>query len=153
MDSQGRLRINPASLRVPQAPAEDSGSLEIVVPYTGLEMTARVVAQAAALARGLSAKLKLLAVYVAPFPAELRIPTAMQSHLAARLTELAGQTSLPAAVQLVAVRDRDHGFRQVLRPRSVVLLGSPKRPWRTREEKLARVLARDGHCVSLMHFD
>jgi hypothetical protein len=153
LDRRGRLRIDPGSLRAPERPEESAGSLEIVVPYTDPEVTAKVVKKAAALAIGLNAMLKLVAVYVAPYPADLTCPAAMEEHLTSRLSEIAGRTSLPSSVQIVVARDRDAGFRHVLRPESVVLMGSLRRLWRTREEKLARVLAFRGHHVSLLHFD
>jgi hypothetical protein len=137
---------------VPRRP-EQSGSLEIVVPYTDPEVTAKVVEKAAALAIGLNAIVKLVAVYVAPYPADLNCPTAMQEHLTSRLSEIAERTNLPSSMQIVVARDRDAGFRHILRPESAVLLGSFRRLWRTREERLARELVREGHHVSLLHFD
>jgi len=130
-----------------------AGTLEIVVPYSNPEMTARVVARAAAFTAGLDAVLKLVAVYVAPYPAELRCPAGMEGHLTTRLTEIAETSSLPVSVHLVVSRDRAEGLRSVLRPGSAVLVGTRKRFWRTREEKLARELTRQGHHVSLLHFD
>jgi hypothetical protein len=133
--------------------AGDQGSLEIVVPYTSPEIAAKVVERAAALTAGLNIILKFVAVYIAPYPTELRCPTAMERHLTGRLTDLAGRTNLPSRIHIVVSRDRAEGFRQVLRPGSAVLLGSRKRFWRTREERLARELIRQGHHVSLIHFD
>jgi hypothetical protein len=151
---EGRRPVaaNEASLK-PVQQFEEAGTLELVVPYTSPEMTGKVVQRAAALSTGLNVVLKLVAVYVAPYPAELRCPAAMEQHLTERLTELAGRMSLPFYVHIVVSRDRADGFRQVLRPGSAVLLGSRKRFWRTREEKLARDLTRQGHHVSLIHFD
>jgi hypothetical protein len=139
-------------LRLP-AQLEHTGSFEVVVPYTGQELTARVVERAAALAAGLNVTLQMVAVYIAPYPAELRCPAAIEEQLTARLTEIAEGTGLPASVYLVVSRDRDEGFRRVLRPGSTVLLGCWKRFWRTREEKLGRALTRQGHHVSLLCFD
>ncbi len=142
---------HPAPLkRVEQS--DQAGPLEIVVPYTGPKNTAGVVERAATLTPGLNATLKFVAVYVAPYPAELRCPSGVERHLTARLTELAGCTSLPSRVDLVVARDRSEGYRRILRPGSLVLLGSRKRLWRTREERLARELTRQGHHVSLLHF-
>lgn len=132
---------------------DHAGAFEIVVLYTTPEITAKVIERAAALSAGLNATLKLVAVYVAPYPAELRCPPAMRQHLTARLTELVARTPLDASIHIVASRDRDGGFRQILRPGSAVLLGSPERFWRTREQKLARALNRQGHRVSLIQFD
>jgi hypothetical protein len=93
--------------------------------------------RAAVLAAGLNVVLKLVAVYVAPYPADLDCPAAMQEHLTSRLTELAERSTLPSSVQLVVARDRGEGLRQVLPPVSTVLLGSRRRWWLTAEERLA----------------
>ncbi len=150
---KGALRIDLGSLQTSEGPQQPAESLEIVVPYTGLELTARVVERADTLAKGLNVNLKFVAVYVAPYPADLVCPAAMQEHLTGRVNEIAERTNLPSSAHVVAARDRDTGFRHVLRPASAVLMGSPKRLWRTREEKLARELVREGHHVLLLHFD
>jgi len=149
---QERAGLQGASLQQIEQSA-DAGSIEIVVPYAGPEITAKVVERATALSSGLNVNLKLVAVYVAPYPAELRCPASMERHLTARLTELAERTNLPCCVHLVVSRDRSEGLRQILKPGSTVLLGSRKRLWRTREEKLARDLDHQGHHVSLLHFN
>lgn len=145
--------MNPGSIQVFEPPRHAAGSLEIVVPYTGLEITARVVEKAATLCTGLNATLKLVAVYVAPYPADLVCPAAMEEHLRDCLTKIAGCTRLPSNLQIVVARNRDEGFRFVLRPASAVLIGTVKRPWRTREERLAAELAREGHHVSLLQLN
>jgi len=153
MDVVGRLNVDPSSILIPEAPQQAPGSLEIVVPYTSPEITSRVVEKAAALALGLNAVLKLVAVYIAPYPADLSCPVSMHEHLTARLTKIAERTCLPSTIHLVVARDQDTGFRSALRPGSAVLLGGPRRFWPTREEKLARRLAGAGHHVLLLHFD
>lgn len=152
MNRNGELHFNPASLRLSEERAH-AETFDVVVPYTGPEMTAKVVDRAAEFATGLNATLTLVAVYVAPYPCDLSCPTAMREHLTARLTELAELYDPPARVHLVVARSRDEGFRQVIQPGSTVLLGTRKHWWRTREERLARELAREGHRVSLLHFD
>lgn len=153
IESSGAFFVNPHSIRLPEPARDHAGSLEIVVPYIGAELTAKIVEKAASLASGLNATLKLVAVYIAPYPSDLACPVSMKDHMTAQLTEIAERTTLPSTVHLVAARDRDAGFRSVLRPASAVLLGSRRRPWRTREERLARELAREGHHVSLLNFD
>jgi hypothetical protein len=152
VELSGALRIDPGSLEACEAPLDHAGILEIVVPYADPELTARVVARAATLAEGLNATLKLIAIYVAPYPADLYCPAATREHLTMCLAEAARRTTLAASAHVVVARDRDEGFRRVLRPSSAVLLGTRRRPWRTREERLARELARAGHFVSLLHF-
>lgn len=146
----GPVKASSASLQ-PES-VEHAGALEIVVPYTGGEMTSRVVESAATLTAGLEAVLKLVAVYVAPYPAELRCPEGMEQHLTEQLTKIAERTKLPSSVHLIVSRDRNEGFRSALRPGSAVLLGMRKRFWRTREERLARELSLQGHHVSLLDF-
>jgi hypothetical protein len=53
----------------------------------------------------------------------------------------------------VLARYQDEGFRHILKPGSTVLIGTRKQLWRTREERLARALAREGHQVALLHVD
>ncbi len=146
------IAANEPSIK-PARQFDAAAAIEIVVPYTSPQITAQVVEGAAGLSAGLNVILKIVAVHVVPYPAELRCPAAMAQHLTARLAELAGRTNLPACTQIVVSRDRDEGFRQILPPGSAVLLGSRKRFWRTREEKLARSLSRQGHQVSLIRFD
>jgi len=148
----GELHLNPDSLDTPGLPAQ-TAEFQVVVPYVDPKITANVVDRAVGLASGLNATLHLVAVYVAPYPTELRFPETMKEHLTARLTELAERSALPARVDLVVARDRLAGFCQVLRPGSAVLLGTRRRWWWTREERLARALAREGHRVSLLHFN
>lgn len=148
----GELYLNPGSLRITERP-ERAAELEVVIPYVGEEITAKVMDRAGELAAGLNAILHLVAVYVAPYPTELRFPAAMREHLTKSLSELAERCALPARVDLVVARDREDGFRQVMKPGSAVLLGTRRRWWWTREERLARRFAREGHRVSLLHFD
>jgi hypothetical protein len=103
------------------------GTFEVVVPYIGSELTGRVMERAAVLAAGVNVVLKLVAVYVAPYPADLECPAAMQEHLTSRLTELRDRSTLPSSVQLVVARDRGEALCRVLPPVSTVLLGSRRR--------------------------
>ena len=152
MNRNGELRLKPERLRVFE-PQEHAGTLDVVVPFTSPEMTAKVVKRAAEFASGLNAALKLVAIHVVPYPAELRWPAAMHAHLTDHLSRLAEHSELPATVELVVARSRDEGYRRVLPQGSTVLLGATKHWWRTPEERLARALAHQGHRVSLLHFD
>ena len=150
--SAGEPHNSPDSILQPDC-HPCGGTLEVVVPYIGSELTGRVIQRAAVLAAGLNVVLRLVAVYVAPYPADLDCPSAMKQHLTSRLTELAARSRLPTSVELVVARDRVEGLHQVLPPASEVLLGSRRRWWCTPEERLARALTRQGHLVSLIHFE
>jgi hypothetical protein len=138
------LCVDPVRLE-----AAPERSLEIAVPYTQPDETRKVIERAAVLARGLDARLSLLAVHAAPYPAPLGCPSAVRAFLMERLVELCAKSPLPAEARIVVARSFNEGFRRSLRPESIVLLPTRRRFWRTREERLARVLAADGHRVNL----
>ena len=129
-----------------------SGSLELVLPYTDLELTRASLARAATLTAGLLATVALVAVHVVPFPADFYCPSSEHAFLVNQLMELASESPLPVNPQVVLARSRDEGFRFALRPESTVLVGTYRHFWRTPEESLARMLAAEGHKVALLHF-
>src|SRR6516225_9307160 len=73
-----QLRKGPDSILEPDC-HPCGGTFEVVVPYIGSELTGRVMERAAVLAAGLNVVLKLVAVYVAPYPADLDCPAAMRN--------------------------------------------------------------------------
>ena len=147
METRGEFRIDPGCLNV----GAPDGELEVVVPYTGPETTAEALGRVAALTAGLNARVLLVAVHTLPYPLPFVCPTLVHAHLVNRLIELASLCSLPVQPQVVLARDRAEGFRFALKPSSTVLVATPRRFWRTPEEKLARSLARDGHKVALVY--
>jgi hypothetical protein len=56
------LPIDAGFRRVRDASQEHAGNLEIVVPYTGRDLTAKVMTAAVAMAQGLNASIQLVAV-------------------------------------------------------------------------------------------
>jgi hypothetical protein len=147
MHTRGELRIDPGTL----GPDTAVGEMEVVVPYTEWATTAELLKRAAALTAGLNVRLTLVAVHAIPYPADFPGPTAVHAHLVDQLQELAGRCTLPVQAQVVMARSREEGFRYMLRPDSTVLVGTRKRPWRTSEERLAKMLVNDGHKVALVH--
>jgi hypothetical protein len=149
METSDRLRIDPGSLETDGF----AGELDVVVPYTEWSVTDALLKRAVALTAGLNAKLTLVAVHTVPYAAPYGCPSAVHAHLVEQLVDLASRCPLPVNPQVVLARGRAEGFAYVLKPESIVLLGARKHWWRTREEKLARRLARDGHKVVLLHFE
>jgi hypothetical protein len=149
MHTSGKLRIDPGTLEAGGAGAE----IEIVVPYTERTLTAAVLQRATVLTAGLTAAIRLVAVHAIPYPQPFHCPAALHAHLVEQLVDLASRCPLAVEPQVVLARYRDDGFRHVLKPASIVLVGSRKRFWPTREEKLARALAADGHQVALLHIE
>ena len=149
MNTQDRLRIDPGSLQTDTC----AGELDVVVPYTEWSVTDALLQRAAVLTSGLNARLTLVAVQTVPYAAPYGCPSAVRAHLVERLADLARRCPVPVNPRLVLARGRAEGFGCLLKPDSIVLLGARKRWWRTREEKLARGLARDGHKVVLLHVE
>ena len=149
MQSRGELQIDPGQLGTDAF----TGEIELVVPYTRLDVTRDVLQRAAALTAGLHARITLVAVHAVPFPAPFRCPTATHAFLVDQLTELAGECAMPVNAQVVLARSREEGFRYALKSESLILLGTHRHFWRTDEERLARVLVSDGHKVALLHID
>jgi hypothetical protein len=145
----GDLRIDPGSI-----PAAGAGQdLEIVVPLTEWSVTLAVLGRVPVLTAGLNAHVKLVAVHTAPYQAPFYCPTLVHAHLVQQVVDLASQCDLPVEPQVVLARSREDGFRHVLTERSTVLLGARKHWWRTPEESLARLLAREGYRVALLHVE
>jgi hypothetical protein len=141
--------MDPGTLDFGGAGAE----IEVVVPYNERALTEAVLRRAAVLTAGLKAAIRLVAVHAIPYPLPFHCPTALHAHLVEQLVDLASRCPSSVDPQVVLARYRDDGFRHVLKPASIVLIGTRKRPWPTREEKLARSLARDGHQVALLHIE
>jgi hypothetical protein len=146
-------QIATASLPIHAPGASESAEIELVVLYTGPETTGAVLERAVHLTAGLNATVALVAVCTVPYQSPFGCPLAVRSHLVKRLTELANGCKLPVRAHLVLAPSRNHGFRCFLPPRSPVLIGARRRPWRTPEEKLAGELADNGHRVALFRFD
>jgi len=147
MQSRGELTIDPNQL----GPEPSTGELELIIPYTDLELARDLLRKTAALTAGLQARITLIAVHSVPFPADFRCPTAAHAFLVEQLTELASECPLPVNPQVVLARSLEDGLRFALRPESTILVGTRRQLWRTTEERLARTLVSDGHKVALLH--
>ncbi|HWB87368.1 MAG TPA: hypothetical protein VG675_24710 [Bryobacteraceae bacterium] len=153
MSNHGELHIDPGALQSGNSDALIPGEIDVVVLYTGPALTAAVLQRAAILTAGLNATLELVAVHVTPYPSPFGCPISVHCHLVKRLIELSSVCKLPVNAHVVLARNREEGYRHVLRPSSTVLVGSRRHWWRTPEESLARALVRDGHQVALVHID
>jgi hypothetical protein len=149
MLTRGELQIDPGKLSTDGF----SGELELVVPYTDPDLTRALLRKASALTSGLQARIALVAVHSVPFPADFHCQASTHAFLVDTLTSLAADCPLPVNPQVVLARSRQEGFRYALHPESTVLVGSPRHFWRTSEERLARMLASDGHKVALLHLE
>jgi hypothetical protein len=149
MKPHGAGRIDPLEVNSEgrQAP------LEIVIPYTEWALGLAAMERAAVLAAKLPAAIRLIAVHTVPYPMQFGCPAAIHAKLVEQLVDLASHSALTIHPQVVLARSREEGFRSVMPERSVVLLASRRRPWRTAEERLASGFAGEGHEVSLFYVE
>jgi hypothetical protein len=131
--------------------AQDTDSAEIVVLHTGPELTPCALRAAANLAKGLDFHVVLLAVHIVPYPLQLGPLSIMEKHLEGELNQAAEASDLPVTARIAFSRDLTEAFRQCVRPESLVVICTRKRWWRTRAERWARELARNGFRTALVH--
>lgn len=134
-------------------PAQDAGSptLDVNVLCTGMPTTVKAIDSAVEMARGLNARLRLLVAQEVPYATPLETPPVLVEFQEALFRDIAKGYGLETRVDIFLCRDADETFLKKLPAHSVVVLGTPKRWWRTREEKLARRLRRSGHEVVLVY--
>jgi hypothetical protein len=148
---QGRVMFLRDSAQLPLAQVERlERPLDLVVPYTNPALTARALAAAVDLARGFDAAVTLMAVHVLPYPSPLECQEGIRKRLEAELTSVARTIPVAMRVKLVFARDREDAYLGLLRRRSLVVIGTKDRWWRTREERLARRLTAGGHSVAVV---
>jgi hypothetical protein len=149
MRRQGAIRIDPPEL-------ESFGSnkaIEIVIPYTEWPLGSAALDRAAVLAARLSATVRLVAVHTVPYPMPFECPALAHACLVEKLIDLASRSSLTVHPQVILARSRIEGFRAAMQPESTVLLAGRRGIWKTPEDRLAAVLAGEGHKVALFYVE
>jgi hypothetical protein len=112
-----------------------------------LARTRATLAAATRHARGLGAQITILAAQVVPYPLPLDRPPVPVEFTERALSSLASEQTVATDVELYLCRDKNETIRKVLKPESLVVIGGRKRWWRTAENRLTRLLRRDGHRV------
>lgn len=134
---------------VPARPfTEETGSkLDISVVFTTVDATLTALRQAGDLASSLGGRITLIVPQVVPYPLPLTSPPVLVDFNERRLRVLAGQCSVETRVSIYLCRDPWETLESVLKPHSLVVVGSRKRWWRTAEKKMAAKLRSAGHEV------
>ena len=128
--------------------AHHEAELDLVVPFTTLELTRVALDAANRLGAGLHATLRLVKVQVVPYPLQLTQPPVFIDFLKSQLARF--QSELPVSREIFLTRDFEEGLLGTLGRDSIVILASGKRLWRTRSERLAASLRRAGYKVVLV---
>lgn len=124
-----------------------TAELDLVVPFTTPDLTRAALDAANRMGAGLNAIIRLVRVQVVPFPLELDQSPVYIEFLKDQIAHF--RSALPVAGDIRLARDFEAGLLGTLGSESVVILATRKRPWRTRNERLAAALRRAGHNVVL----
>jgi hypothetical protein len=149
MKPQGAIRIDPPELES-FGPRE---AIEIVIPYTEWPLGRAALDRAGVLTARLSATVRLIAVHAVPYPIPFGCPALAHAYLVEQLVDLASRSPLKVHAEVVLARGREEGFLAALPAESTVLLAVRRRPWKTAEDRLAAMLAGEGHKVALIYVE
>jgi hypothetical protein len=128
--------------------AQQITELDLVVPFTTPRLTRAALDAANRMGNGLNGAVRLLQIQVVPYPLRIEESPVMMDFLKSRLTKL--ESLLPLRAEIFLARDFEPALENALKEHSIVVLASPARPWRTRTERLADRLRRDGHTVVMV---
>jgi hypothetical protein len=132
----------------PRAPGREPAARQLTVVATGFDATTAALRAACDVVRPFGGRIRLLMPMVVDFPAQLGDPPTSYRHLIRTFLSLAGPDADQVDVSLVACRDAHAVLSANLRRPSAVVVGV-KGLFDLRARRLARWLARQGHCVLL----
>ena len=134
---------------VPARPlADESDSkLDISVVFTSLDATLTALKEAANLATNLAGRITLIVPQVVPYPLPLTSPPVLVDFNERRLRVIASNCRVETRVCIYLCREPLEVLQSVLKPHSLVIVGTHKRWWPTAEKRLAAKLRRFGHQV------
>ncbi len=137
----------PPSARPARPSVLEPRGLDVTVVFTSAPAAVAALKHAAALADRLSAHITMLVPQVVPYPVPLESPPVLLDFSEGRLREVASACPIETKIQIYLCRDRTETLKAVLEPRSLVVIGTRRTWWPTRETQLARTLRRTGHEV------
>jgi len=126
----------------------DQAALDIVVPFTTPDLTRTALHAASQMGAGLGAAVRLVKIQCVPYPLDLNQPPVYIDFLRQQLQSFRAELPLTGEIRLA--REFEQGLAGALHENSVVVLSSRSRPWRTRNERLAANLQRQGRKVILL---
>lgn len=121
--------------------------INISVIFTFAGATVAALKRAGNLAEYLDARITLVVPQIVPYPLPLESPPMLLEFQERRFREIARQCPAEIWVRVYLCRDALGTLKEMLEPRSLVVLGGRRRFWLTQEQRLARKLRRMGHEV------
>jgi hypothetical protein len=129
------------------AAAELGPQLNVEVVFTSVRATLAALKEAGRLASRLTARITLVVPQVVPYPCPLDSPPVLLDFSEWRFRTIASESQVDTTVQIYLCREKWETLKNVLKPRSLVVIGGRRRWWPTEEKRLAARLRRAGHEV------
>jgi hypothetical protein len=126
-------------------------ALEVVVLYTSADLARAALKKAEELSGGLDIRLRLIRAEIVPYQLPFDTPAIDLKHLRSEMQTVLESSRLDVEGEIVLARDLETAIRTVPRSRTIVVLASRHRLWRTKEESIQHLCARMGYEV-LMHY-
>jgi hypothetical protein len=143
------VRSSEFPARPATTPADSQ--LNVVVIFTSVRSTVAALKEAGVLASRLNASIRLMVPQVVPYPLPLTSPPVSMDWTERRFRVIANESSVETAVRIYLCRDPFEALRGALTPRSLIVIGGPRRRWwPTNERRLAKQLRHAGHEVILI---
>jgi hypothetical protein len=143
---------------VPARPlTEETGSkLDVSVVFTSVDTTLAALKAAGKLLGNRAGSLghvTLIVPQVVPYPLPLTSPSVQVDFTERRLRVIASDCRVDTRICVYLCRDPLETLKSVLKPHSLVIVGSRKRWWPTAEKRLAAKLRNAGHEVIVTERD
>jgi len=135
-----RLPFDP-----PTFPPEDL--LEVNVLYTDAPGTRIALNRVTTLSQGMETRIRLIALQVVPYQLPLIELSRSSVFAEGQIRSLVSNLSMDARVDIYLCRQWMKDLLRILKPHSLVVLGTHGLWWRFKEWQLARLLRKNGHQV------
>jgi hypothetical protein len=136
---------------------EETGSkLNVSVVFTSVDATLAALKAAGKLLgdrAGSLGHITLIVPQVVPYPLPLTSPSVQVDFTERRLRVIASDCRVDTRICVYLCRDPLETLKSVLKPHSLVIVGSRKRWWPTAEKRLAAKLRNAGHEVIVTERD
>jgi hypothetical protein len=129
--------------------------LDISVVFTTVDATLTALREASMLAKVLDGRINVVYPQVVAYPLPLTSPPVLVDFTERRLRVIAEGCKVETRVSIYLCRDAREALLSVLKPHSLVVIGSRKSrwPWPTAEKRLAAQVRRAGHEVVVTERD
>lgn len=125
----------------------EASPVRVFVVSTSPDLLTESLRRAKQLTRELGAQIEVLAPFVVPYPLDLGHPAVEPNFLENKLLSENALLTEVERVHILLCRDEADAVMGALPPKSIVVLTTKKRWWKTREDCLAETLRKAGHHV------